>query len=232
MQRAEALMLAKHLHMLKNVHMIEAWRRQTATEFADIVQRAVKPFEHGGYGRATVEMSGLAVRYTMYDLSNIAQSIDGVSGLGFDPKYAVDIAINQEERKRRLVNPRRPEKLKPEETATFGLKRHMLMRTLQLPDPTVGISFPLQPTELDEERAEALIDFIRAPHLLHDALDTVLKPTAAEVQELTKRKAYQDARAAQYAQAEAAIRPVHRSQGDRWFRMWADGMDRRSGRLR
>lgn len=211
--------------------MIETWRRQTATEFADIVKRAVEPFEHGGYGRATVEMSGLAVRYTMYDLSNIAQSIDGVGGLGFDPKYAVDIAINPTERKRHLVNPRRSEKFKPEETATFGLKRRMLMRTLKFPDPTVGVSFPLQPTELDKERAEALIDFIRTPHLSHDALDMVLKPTAAEVKELTKRKADQDARAAQYAQAEAAIRPVRRSQGDRGFRMWADGMDRRRGRL-
>ena len=210
--------------------MIEAWRRQTATEFADIVKRAVEPFEHGGYGRATVEMSGLAVRYTMYDLSNIAQSIDGVGGLGFDPKYAVAIARNQQERQLQLVNPRRPKKFKPEETATFGLKRRMLMRTLKFPDPTVGMSFPLQPTELDKERAEALIDFIRTPHLSHDALETVLKPTETEAKEIARRKADQDARAAQYA-AEAALRPVRRSQGDRGFRMWADGMDRRSGRL-
>lgn len=212
--------------------MIEAWKRQTATEFADIVQRAVEPFEHGGYGRATVEMSGLAVRYTMYDLSNIAESIDGVGGLGFDSKYAVAIAINQDERSRKSVNHRRPKKFMPEETATFGLKRHILMRTLQFPDSTVGISFPLQRTELDKERAEALIDFMRAPHLSHDALDTVLKPTKSEAEELAKRKAEQDARAAQYAQAQAAIRPVGRSRGDNGFRMWADGMDRRSGRLR
>ncbi len=211
--------------------MIEAWKRQTATEFADIVQRAVEPFEHGGYGRVTVEMCGLAVRYTMYDLSNIAKSIDGIGGLGFDPKYAVDIAINQEERNRRFIHPRRPKKFTPEEAATFGLKRHMLMRTLKFPDRIAGISFPLIPTELDKERAEALIDFMRAPHLSHDALDTVLKPTKSEADEIAKRKADQDAIAARNAQAEATLQSVRRSHGDRGFRMWADGMDRRSGRL-
>lgn len=203
--------------------MAETWKKQVATEFEDIVRRAVEPFRKGEEleGDATIDLARVAVRYSAHNPAKWRNNLDGVGGLGFVPRYDVRLALFQ--RDRELGNPDRHNGIVlPEELATFGLYRKSLQRVLARPDTNNGQFYPLPPQDLDQEQSEALIDFIRTPHLSHHALAIVMAHTPGDDKLIAIRTA-----------SENEIRWNKRrllGGGDNGFRQWADGLDRQNGR--